>query len=70
MTNPPYGKRLATESDFPAQFGRVIRRLHGWRVALLSATDAYEKAILLKPSHKIPLVNGDLDVHLLIYDVE
>jgi len=70
VTNPPYGKRLATEPDFPAQLGRVIRRLHGWRVALLSATDAYEKAILLKPSHKIPLVNGDLDVHLLIYDIE
>ncbi|NRA75699.1 MAG: RNA methyltransferase [Planctomycetes bacterium] len=70
VTNPPYGRRLETEPSFPDRLGVVIRRLHGWRVAILSGNDAYEKAIQLTPKHKIPLVNGDVDCHLLIYEVE
>ena len=70
VTNPPYGRRLETDSNFPDQLGTVIRRLHGWRVAILSGIDAYEKAIHLPPKHKIPLVNGDVDCHLMIYEIE
>ena len=70
VTNPPYGKRLETDPNFPDRLGAVIRRLHRWRVAILSGTDVYEKAIHLAPKNKIPLVNGDLDCHLLIYEIE
>lgn len=70
VTNPPYGKRLDTAPDFPNRLGQVIQRLHGWRVAVLSGTGAFKKAIPFAPSQEIPLVNGDLDCHLLIYDVE
>lgn len=70
VTNPPYGKRLETEPNFPDRLGAVIRRLHGWRVVILSGSDAYEKAIQITPKNKIPLLNGDLDCQLLIYDVE
>jgi len=70
VTNPPYGKRLTTEPNFPDRLGAVIRRLHGWRVVILSGSEAYEKGIQLAPKMKIPLVNGDLDCQLLIYDVE
>jgi len=70
VTNPPYGKRLETDRGFPDRLGAVIRRLHGWKVVVLSGTEAYEKAIQIAPQNKIPLVNGDLDCQLLIYQVE
>ena len=70
VTNPPYGIRLGTDPDFPRRLAAVVSRLHGWRVVILAGNHAYEKAIPLHPKQKLPLVNGDLDCSLLIYDVE
>jgi len=70
VSNLPYGVRLAAEPDFVNKVATVVCRLHGWRAALLAGTDAYERAISLCPVSKTPLVNGDLDCNVLVYDVE
>lgn len=71
MTSSDAETTTAVESlNEEEKLKKKIRRLHGWRVAILSGIDAYEKAIHLAPKHKIPLVNGDVDCHLLIYEIE
>ncbi|NCG56542.1 MAG: hypothetical protein GWP35_06520 [Proteobacteria bacterium] len=70
VTNPPYGKRLSSDDEFLGKMGAVIRRLHGWRVAILSGSSNIERAIKIPPVNSIPLVNGDLDCQLLIYQID
>jgi len=70
VTNPPYGKRLSSDDEFLGKMGAVIRRLHGWRVAILSGSSNIERAIKIPPINSIPLVNGDLDCQLLIYQID
>jgi putative N6-adenine-specific DNA methylase len=69
ITNPPYGNRLEADPAFVNKLAGVISRLHGWQVCLLAGTDAYERTISLQPQNKTPLVNGNLDCNLLVYEV-
>lgn len=69
VTNPPYGVRLETAPEFPQRLAGVISKLHGWRVALLAGTEIYEKRITQTPIKKQPMINGNLDCSLLIYDI-
>ena len=70
VSNPPYGKRLATAPDFLDRMGAVFRKLHGWKIALLAGSPAIEAAMKVKPAKKIPIPNGDLDCDLLIYEID
>lgn len=69
VTNPPYGVRLDADPGFVRKVGATLSRLHGWRVCLLAGTGDYNRAISVKPTERMALVNGDLDCELLIYDV-
>lgn len=70
ITNPPYGIRLEANPDFVNKLSGTICRLHGWRVGLLAGSKAYERAISLRPTNKVPLVNGDVECEFLLYDVK
>ncbi len=69
LTNPPYGVRLATDSDFYRRFGAMVTRLHGWKVGVLAGSPELARGIPLRPYATHPLRNGDLECALLMYDV-
>lgn len=74
IANLPYGGRL--DADDPAlvttykEIGDTLKkRFTGWRAALLVAVNAPWKAIGLKPSRRIPILNGSIECRLLIFDL-
>lgn len=73
ITNPPYGERIKIE-DLNAMYeklGDVFKRLYGEgrEVWLISSDFEALKHIGLKPSTKIPLLNGPLDCRLLKFEL-
>jgi len=76
VSNLPYGERLDSDSDeedmikFYQDIGDTLkRRYKGWRAALLVGADTPFKFIGLKPKRKIALLNGSIEVKLLIFDM-
>ncbi|SME88039.1 THUMP domain-containing class I SAM-dependent RNA methyltransferase [Pseudobacteriovorax antillogorgiicola] len=75
VCNLPYGERLDGQGqesikDFYQEIGNTLKRQYsGWRVALLAAEDAPYKFIGLRPSKKIPLLNGSIRCKLLIFEM-
>lgn len=73
VTNPPYGERIKIE-DLNAMYqlmGDTFKRLYGenCEVWLISSDFDAIKHIGLKPSKKIPLLNGSLDCRLLKFEL-
>ena len=73
VTNPPYGERIKVE-DLNAMYellGDVFKRKYGERceVWLISSDFEALKHIGLKPSKKIPLLNGQLDCRLVQFQL-
>lgn len=73
VTNPPYGERIKIE-DLNAmyqQLGDTFKRLYGENCEVWLITSDFEamKHIGLKPSKKIPLLNGALDCRLLQFQL-
>ena len=69
VTNPPYGERIKVD-DLNAMYeklGDTFKRLYGEGCEVWLITSDFEamKHIGLKPSRKIPLVNGSLDCRFL-----
>jgi putative N6-adenine-specific DNA methylase len=81
IANLPYGERLSRRADgvtadqdplkaMYQEIGDTLkRRFKGWRAALLAAVDSPYKFIGLKPSRKIPVLNGSIECRLLIFDL-
>ena len=75
VCNLPYGERLEgqgseTIKEFYQEIGNTLKRNYsGWKVALLAAEDAPFKFIGLRPSRKIPLLNGSIKCKLLIFEM-
>lgn len=74
IANLPYGERLEKGSPdlqtLYKEIGDVLKkRFKGWTAALLAAEDAPYKFIGLKPSRKIPLLNGSIPCKLLIFEM-
>ena len=75
VTNPPYGERIKIE-DLNAMYqllGDTFKRKYGENCDVWLITSDFEamKHIGLKPSKKIPLLNGQLDcrfLHFELYD--
>jgi 23S rRNA (guanine2445-N2)-methyltransferase / 23S rRNA (guanine2069-N7)-methyltransferase len=72
VTNPPYGDRLRAGGQkgmktFYFQLGENLRRLEGWRLAILSGNPAFESAFHRKPSGARKLWNGPIECTLLEY---
>jgi 23S rRNA (guanine2445-N2)-methyltransferase / 23S rRNA (guanine2069-N7)-methyltransferase len=68
VTNPPYGERLPLPRA-GALFRRLgdwlVQRCGGWRAAILAADTPALAQIGLRPSHRIPLMNGPIPCKLL-----
>lgn len=58
------------EIEFYKSLGDTLKqRFTGWRAALLAADKSAAKFIGLKPTRKIPLLNGTIPCKLLIFDL-
>ena len=74
VTNLPYGDRIGSrEGDIRLLYEEVgdtlKRNFAGWRAALLAAESSPFKAIGLKPSRTIALMNGSIPCRLLIFEL-
>jgi 23S rRNA G2445 N2-methylase RlmL len=69
VANLPYGERIG-RGETPSLYrdvGNILReRFAGWRAALLVPASAPGDALGLKPHKDIPLMNGALEVRLLL----
>lgn len=74
LCNPPYGVRMAGESEEIAAFytamGEALKkRCTGWSAYILSGNPDATRHIGLKASRRFPLMNGPIDCRLLKYDL-
>ena len=74
VTNLPYGERIGgSEADtrqLYAELGDTLKqKFSGWRAAILASAASPYKAIGLKPSRTIALMNGSLPCRLLLFDL-
>jgi putative N6-adenine-specific DNA methylase len=74
ISNLPYGERLeagvGNMQDFYKEIGDTLKRKYaGWRAALLVSQNSPHKFIGLKPTRKIPIMNGSIECRLLIFDL-
>jgi len=76
VANLPYGERLRKGGDDQElkllfqEIGDTLKQnFSGWRAALLAAENSPYKFIGLKPTRKIPLLNGTIPCKLLIFDL-
>ena len=70
VMNPPYGERLKPESmsDLYHSIGRCLKRnFNGWHAWIIGYKDEHFSDIGLKPSVKIPILNGSLECSLREY---
>ena len=70
VTNPPYDVRLGAAPEFCRAIASTIGRLHGWRVAMITGSPDYARALSRKPEVSLPIQNGSLDCRLLVYEIE
>ncbi len=73
LCNPPYGVRMppgAGEDSFYRAMGEAFKkRCRGWTAYVLSGNPDATKALKLKASRRIPLMNGPIDCRLLRYEL-
>jgi putative N6-adenine-specific DNA methylase len=72
VTNPPYGERITSDDIFAlyATLGSVMKhKFTGSVVWLISSHQECLAKIGLKPSQKIPLLNGSLECWYCRYDI-
>ena len=73
ITNPPYGERIKVEdlNGMYEKLGKTFKRLYGADREVWLITSDFEamKHIGLKPSKKIPLVNGSLDCRFMKFEL-
>ena len=72
ISNPPYGKRLTDNNIYNlySTIGQTLKhRCLGMDVWIISSDSELLKSIGLKPSKKIPLLNGDLECELWKFEI-
>jgi putative N6-adenine-specific DNA methylase len=73
VCNPPYGERLSDLESLAAfypKLGDALKKHYaGWSCHFISADKRMEKALRLKATRKVPLMNGDLDCRLYEFKV-
>ncbi|MFO0191840.1 MAG: bifunctional 23S rRNA (guanine(2069)-N(7))-methyltransferase RlmK/23S rRNA (guanine(2445)-N(2))-methyltransferase RlmL [Planctomycetia bacterium] len=72
VTNPPYGERLALPRA-GALFRRIgdwlVQQCGGWRAAIIAPDTPAAGQLGLRPSHRIPLMNGPIACRLLEVEI-
>jgi 23S rRNA (guanine2445-N2)-methyltransferase len=67
VANLPYGERIAQVPALYREVGRSLRRrFSAWRAALLVPAASPVEALGLAPRREVPLMNGALEVRLLL----
>jgi putative N6-adenine-specific DNA methylase len=74
VTNLPYGDRIGSREGDVRQLYEEVgdtlkQKFSGWQAAILAASAAPYKAIGLKPSRTIPLMNGSIPCKLLLFEL-
>jgi putative N6-adenine-specific DNA methylase len=74
ITNLPYGDRIGSnEGDIRQLYGEVgdtlKQRFSGWRAVILAAAASPYKAIGLKASRSLTLMNGSIPCRLFFFDL-
>ncbi len=73
LCNPPYGVRMPAGSDEDSFYGAMgeafKKRCRGWTAYVLSGNPDATRALRLKASRRIPLMNGPIDCRLLKYEL-
>jgi len=70
LFNPPYGERLLpTDSDFYKQIGDRLKQYYTNASAWIISTPQCHKSIGLRPSRKIPVLNGSLECSFRKYEL-
>jgi putative N6-adenine-specific DNA methylase len=74
VTNLPYGERIgAREGDVRQLYEEVgdtlKQKFSGWQAAILAASESPYKAIGLRPSRSVALMNGSIPCRLLIFEL-
>jgi putative N6-adenine-specific DNA methylase len=74
VTNLPYGDRIGGSAEDIAQLYSEVgdtlkQQFTGWHAAILAAADSPYKAIGLRPTRTVPLMNGSISCKLLIFDI-
>ena len=72
VTNPPYGERLALPRA-GALFRRLgdwlVQQCGGWRAAILAPDTPAVGNLGLRPTHRVPLMNGPIACRLIELDI-
>ena len=72
VTNPPYGERLALPRA-GALFRRLgdwlVQQCGGWRAAILAPDTPAAGQLGLRPTHRVPLMNGPIACRLLEVEI-
>ena len=72
VTNPPYGERLPLPraAALSRRLGDwLVSRCGGWRGAILLADTPAAKQLGLRPSHRVPLMNGPIRCRLIELEI-
>jgi putative N6-adenine-specific DNA methylase len=73
VANPPYGVRLddarSLAAFYPKLGDALKRRFAGWTAWLLSGDPKLATLIGLKPSRRMPLMNGDIECRLFRFEI-
>jgi len=74
VTNLPYGDRIGSREGDVRQLYEEVgdtlkRKFSGWQAAILAASASPYKAIGLKPSRTIALMNGSIPCRLLLFEL-
>jgi putative N6-adenine-specific DNA methylase len=74
VTNLPYGDRIGGTGEDLRQLYEEVgdtlkQRFGGWQAAILAAAASPYKAIGLKPSRTLPLMNGSIPCKLLVFEL-
>jgi len=74
VTNLPYGDRIgSTDGDVRQLYEEVgdtlKRKFSGWHAAILAAEASPYKAIGLRPTRSIRLMNGSIPCRLLLFEL-
>jgi len=74
VTNLPYGERIGSREGDVRQLYEEVgdtlkQKFSGWQAAILAASASPYKAIGLKPSRRIALMNGSIPCRLLLFEL-
>ncbi len=73
ILHPEYGERMGEVRELEATYRRMgdwmKQALPGWRAAVFTGSRLLAGKIGLKPSRRIPFVNGDIECRLLCFEL-